>query len=273
MAVSPNGQLLSLFCKDGKLKVLSIDFQTKLAEIATTMTLPPLQMEWCGNDSVVLHWEDTVWVVGPAGDWIKYSYDGTVYLISEPDGLRIISSGGCDFLQRVPLSVEAVFRIGSTAPAAILFDAKDLYDKKNPKADECIRSIMPELHSAVDSCIDAAGHELDPEIQKQLLRAASFGKCFLDTYPAEKFVDMCKTLRVLNAIREPPTGIFLTYGQLQTSSHDAVVQRMLKRNLHLLAFKVASYLDLDYHGVLIHWACYKVGHFYSKYLICLTSRS
>jgi hypothetical protein len=230
----------------------------KLAEIATTMSVPPLQMEWCGNDSVVLHWEHTVWVVGPAGDWIKYSYDGTVHLVSEPDGLRIFSSGSCDFLQRVPQSLESVFKIGSTAPVAILYDAKDLYDKKNPKADECIRSILPELHSAVDSCIDAAGHEMDSEIQKQLLRSASFGKCFLDTYPAKTFVDMCKTLRVLNAIREPAIGLFLTPGQLQTSSLEVVVQRLLKRNLHLLALKIAKYLDLDCHGVLIHWACYKV---------------
>lgn len=66
---------------------------------------------------------------------------------------------------------------------------------------------------AVDTCIEAAAYEFDHQLQKQLMRAASFGKCFLDSYPAEKFVNMCRILRVLNAIREPGVGIFLTYGQ------------------------------------------------------------
>lgn len=62
-----------------------------------------------------------------------------------------------------------MFRPGSTAPAAILFDALDLFDRKSPKADENIRTIRPELASAVDTCIEAAGHELEPYWQRRLL--------------------------------------------------------------------------------------------------------
>jgi hypothetical protein len=65
----------------------------------------------------------------------------------------------------------------------------------------------------VDICIEAAGNEFNPEVQKQLLRAASFGKCFLESYNTEHFVNMCRVLRVLNAVRHHDIGIWLTYEQ------------------------------------------------------------
>jgi hypothetical protein len=123
---------------------------------------------------------------------------------------------------------------------------------------ECIRSISSELEVAVDTCIDAAGFEFDSELQKTLLRAATFGKCFLDRYNSEKFVSMCRILRVLNAIRRPEIGIPLTYGQYVQSSEEVIVSRLLSRNLHVLALRISKYLSLDFHGVLIHWACHKI---------------
>src|SRR3954451_21195770 len=56
----------------------------------------------CGTDSVVLYWDKLVLMVGPFGDWIKYSYDDAIYLVPEIDGVRIISSDKCEFLQKVP---------------------------------------------------------------------------------------------------------------------------------------------------------------------------
>ena len=69
----------------------------------------------------------------------------------------------------LPGSSEMVFKPGSTSAAAILFDAFDLFEKKSPRSDEIIRNIRPELAGAVDTCIAAAGHELEPYWQKRLL--------------------------------------------------------------------------------------------------------
>ena len=41
-------------------------------------------------------------MVGPHGNTIKYTYDDTIYLIPEIDGIRLISSEKCEFLQKVP---------------------------------------------------------------------------------------------------------------------------------------------------------------------------
>ncbi|XP_014680238.1 PREDICTED: vacuolar protein sorting-associated protein 16 homolog, partial [Priapulus caudatus] len=47
--------------------------------------------------------------------------------------------------------------------------------------------------------------------QKLANKAASFGKCFVSDMNPQPFVSMCQMLRVLNAVREPPTALPLTY--------------------------------------------------------------
>jgi hypothetical protein len=69
----------------------------------------------------------------------------------------------------------------------------------------------------VDVCIDAAAHEFGSVEQQHLLRAATFGKTFLELYAPEKFVDMCRSLRVLNAVRHHEIGLPLTYPQYPPS--------------------------------------------------------
>jgi hypothetical protein len=66
----------------------------------------PKQMEWVGADAILCYWENQddrlLQMIGPKSKWLKYPYDDSVFLISEVDGLRIISKGGTEFLQRVP---------------------------------------------------------------------------------------------------------------------------------------------------------------------------
>ncbi|RCH85013.1 Vacuolar protein sorting-associated protein 16, partial [Rhizopus azygosporus] len=174
MAVSPNGKFLALFTADGKLWVVSTDFQKNMSEYSTKSRIPPQQLVWCGTDAVVLYWDHIVLIVGPYGDWIKYSYEDPIYLVSEIDGVRIMSNDKCELLQKVPDSTEKIFKIGSTDPPAMLYDALDHYERKSPKADENIRTIKTELVDAVDSCIEAAGFEFQHYYQRTLLKAASF---------------------------------------------------------------------------------------------------
>eukprot|EP00123_Amoebidium_parasiticum_P010225 comp19968_c0_seq2/m.24339 comp19968_c0_seq2/g.24339 ORF comp19968_c0_seq2/g.24339 comp19968_c0_seq2/m.24339 type:complete len:469 (-) comp19968_c0_seq2:55-1461(-) len=121
-----------------------------------------------------------------------------------------------------------------------------------------MRSLKGELPEAVDNCIDAAGHEFDPSIQKQLLKAASFGKSFLMDYPPDKFLDMCRTLRVLNAVRHYTVALPLTYTQYVQLTPEVVVGRLVQLHHHCLADRLCSYLGLPPDKVLVHWACAKV---------------
>ncbi|NXK00270.1 VPS16 protein, partial [Corythaixoides concolor] len=163
-----------------------------------------------------------------------------------------------------PGSAEAsqeIFRIASMAPGALLLEAQKEYEKESQKADEYLREIKDQklLPAAVSQCIEAAGYEHEPDTQKSLLRAASFGKCFIDKFPPEGFVRLCQDLRVLNAVRDYQIGIPLTFTQYPPPlCHN----RLVLRRLYPLAIRICEYLRLsEIQGVsriLAHWACYKV---------------
>lgn len=57
-------------------------------------------------------------MVGPFGDWVKYSLEEGTHLVTECDGVRLLSAGRHELLRRVPDALADVFRVGSTAPGA-----------------------------------------------------------------------------------------------------------------------------------------------------------
>ncbi|KAM0749316.1 vacuolar protein sorting-associated protein 16 [Meredithblackwellia eburnea MCA 4105] len=263
---SPNGRFLSLLSHPSdsspQLWVASSDFTRSLSEFDLGNegeTGPPGQTAWCGNNTVVVAWDRTVVMVGPFGETLKYYYSDPVHLIGEIDGTRIISCESCEFLQIVPQSSQDVFRPGSASPSAILFEAAELFEKKSPKADEYIRNIRSELVGAVDTCIDAAGREFDGHWQKKLLKAASFGKTFLDLYNPSDFVQMTHTLRVLNAARYYEIGIPLTFDQYQAHPPSHLIARLTSRSQHLLSLRISNYLRISPAPVLKHWAQAKIS--------------
>ncbi|GJM93638.1 hypothetical protein PR202_ga10210 [Eleusine coracana subsp. coracana] len=178
MAVSPNGKLLAAFAHDGRLLVIPTDFSRIIFEYE------------CG-----------------------YNYDEPIKLIPECDGVRILSNSSMEFLHRVPDSTTLIFGIGSMSPAALLYDARDHYDRQSAKAYDNYQLISSSLPEAIEACIDAAGHEFDASRQRTLLRAATYGLAFCSRFPHERFQEMCKTLRVLNAVRDPEIGMPLTIQQ------------------------------------------------------------
>ena len=99
--------------------------------------------------------------------------------------------------------VEEIFRIGSMTPGAILNEASREFEvfpsvcihsekylffynklcsfddtcqiwlqRSSQRADEYIRIVKDDLDKAVEQCIEAAGHEWEPSVQKKLLRVS-----------------------------------------------------------------------------------------------------
>uniref|UniRef100_A0A8C5RV97 Vacuolar protein sorting-associated protein 16 homolog n=1 Tax=Laticauda laticaudata TaxID=8630 RepID=A0A8C5RV97_LATLA len=163
------------------------------------------------------------------------------------------------------------------------------YQKESQKADEYLREIKDQklLSEAVEQCIKAASYEQSPPIQKALLqvrggqvnpcrgsgpspllrwenrgRAASFGKCFIDKFAPENFVETCRDLRVLNAVRDYQIGMPLSFDQYKQLTKEVLLDRVVLRRLYPIAIKICEYLRLsEFQGIsriLAHWACYKV---------------
>ncbi|KXJ94396.1 vacuolar protein sorting-associated protein [Microdochium bolleyi] len=258
IGVSPNGKFAALYSTDGKAHVITADFQNRLSEYDSKSQISPKYLEWCGNDAVVIAWDDEVNIVGPNGALARYFYEDGVHVITDLDGVRLLSNKVCDFLQKVPDVTEDVFRYGTESPASVLLDAVQQLEEQSPKADDNIQLIRGSLNEAVDTCVAAAGHEYNVHWQKQLLKAASFGKSVLDIYNSDDFVDMCETLRVLNAVRFFEIGLPLSYEQYQRLTPEGLIQRLINRHEYLLALRIAGYLRLRTDEIYVHWASAKV---------------
>lgn len=277
MSFAPNGRFLACFTEASMLTVISTSFETKVLDFDTSegSNSPPLEMKWCGEDSVVLHWRNLgVLMVGPYGDWLRFPYEGTdnVFLLSEMDCCRVITDSSVEILQRVPPATALLLRIGSIDTTAMLLDASDAYHSGSPTSDEAARAIIQTgmLEEAIETCTDSATKEFDIFTQKRLLRAASYGMHFsyksieggqnillggpvagsdpetgiLPSRTTAKFVDAARTLRILNALRNPDVGFLLTSAQLDAMTPTGVVARLIAMKRPALATEISKYLGL-----------------------------
>ncbi|XP_028998348.1 vacuolar protein sorting-associated protein 16 homolog [Betta splendens] len=269
MCVSFSYRYLALFTDTGHLWTGFSNLQEKLSEVDTKKTTAPKHMLWCRRPqsqqpSVVLMWDRLLMVVGQCHDTVQFPVEDPCVLVGEMDGVRIISSASQEMLQEVPLVCQDIFKIASMAPGALLLEAHREYEKSSQKADEYLREIKEQsmLREAVRQCVEAAGHEYDPKTQKSLLRAASFGKCFLTDFSPDSFVQTCRELRVLNAVRESSVGLPLTHVQFKQMTLQVLIDRLVYRRFYPLAIEICHYLKIpDYQGVsrvLKHWASCKV---------------
>lgn len=76
LSPSPNGKSLALLTFNGILWVVSTDFQRNMAEFDTSnvpgATGSARQIEWCGNDAILVTWDSLVVLVGPFGDTLQF---------------------------------------------------------------------------------------------------------------------------------------------------------------------------------------------------------
>lgn len=280
VSIAPNGLFMAIFSQDGILTVLNTMMDKKILSFDTQSKTSPQSMCWCGEDSILLFWPNAgLIMVGPYGSWLRFPYSESIVLCQEIDCCRVYSASAHDIVIRVPTCVENIKGVGSTAPAAMLFQALDAYDSGDAKADEHIRFIITQntLEDAIKDCVEAAGSEFDYASQTTLLRAASYGKCFVDSamdssstasskgladgassLDAELFVEMCRKIRVLNALRQQHIGFPLTVTQFDRLSPEVVISRLVAMRHHFMALKICEYLKITTDRVLVHWACEKV---------------
>lgn len=276
MTFAPNGRFLACFTQSSILTVISTSFETKVLDFDTSegSSAPPLDMKWCGEDSVVLHWKNLgVLMVGPYGDWLRFPYGvvDNLFIIPEIDCCRVITDSSVELLQRVPPATAMLLRIGSIEPSAMLLDASDAFEAGSPASDEDARAITKTgmLLEAVDTCTDAATREFEIEMQKRLLKAASFGMHFaykeagaeekimggritgedsddltMPSPTALKFVAAARKLRILNALRNPAVGLVLTATQFEHITVTGVIARLIAMNRPALATSISKYLGL-----------------------------
>ena len=102
-------------------------------------------------------------------------YTSVVWLSTEVDGIRIITTRTLDFFERLPNELFNIFDLLSTSPGSKLYNAYMNYKYENQTAEMLLKQLKSAqsadgLEVAVKQCIAAASHEHDPAIQKILLK-------------------------------------------------------------------------------------------------------
>ncbi|KAL3097473.1 hypothetical protein niasHS_003921 [Heterodera schachtii] len=198
---------------------------------------------------------------GTVGPNFAFSFSASsnspVFSSAESDCVRVFSRFSAHLLLPVSASTNAVLGLTSNEPGSLLFGAERKMEQKSHQAYEYVRSISAlQMPEAVDQCLEAAADHFDPQMQKRLLRAASIGIRRCDRpYDSDRFVQICRVLRVLNALR--PMGIPLTHQQLNELSLPSIIDRLASLNHWPLAIKFCNFLDLapknGVFKVLGHW--------------------
>lgn len=289
MAVSPDGEAVAVLC-GLELRVypsalteplLVTEIRELLADLAggsggaggvegfsspggdVGRTPPPTTLAWLGDqDGIALHWDGWgVLIVGQDGSCCGWRYAKPSAIVSEGDGLRVLTADHHDFLARVP-NESRWARMDMSQAGARLVNAAELFDTRDASAMEAVQALQRagELSAAVDQCLTAAEEEHSRVVQQRLLAAAYFGTRASDAGSAPASLSaVCRRIRVLNALRRPAVGCAITAFQLEVLSPASIADRLSQQLQHDAALRLCQCLGLPTRRVLEHWAASKVA--------------
>lgn len=286
IAALASGAFVALFNSvDLKIYVSNKEFNRELLVYDTlNESSEPYMMEWAGDDAIILSLREEIKLIGPQQTSISFFYDiiddqdfdlswghdtsgdqkFTIPIIkTEKDGLKIITDTKVEFLARVPKCSIDLLSVGSSHPLLILLDCVDKLQHQSSKADTNIAFLKLEnaLDTAIAGCLDAALDEFSPVWQKKILKAVLFGKLYEDGYfNADKYLHVVNSIKVLNQLRSPELGLFLTHKEVLDIGWSEVVKMLLRRSQHLMAIKIIELLHLEdvENLVYVDWCCTKI---------------
>ncbi|KRY76810.1 Vacuolar protein sorting-associated protein 16 -like protein [Trichinella pseudospiralis] len=251
--LSPDKEKLAFMSDESLVQICSSDFKIFHCEFFCTPYAMPCSFYWCTDFAIFVGEGNSYSLTGLVNDTMNFSCEDSSFAVcQEPDGLRIYSRNKHEFIRCVNKSAVEIFRVGSLSPAAFLVVAHAEYIANSYKAFEYIRLILDQLPDAIQTCIDAATHFFDPSIQKRLLLA------FVPTVEVDAYTNACRTLRILNAIREINFAMPISYLQLKSLTLPNLINRLIAREQYPLAVSCCRYLRLDsgigVNRVVMHWA-------------------
>ena len=290
MAVSPDGRSVAGFAADDVIYIWTANLEETRVSVVVGDTVDgmvdclgldesavpsgqPDDFVWCGTDGVMASWTGVgALLVGVDGGWQWWDVGagaGAVALVGEVDGVRVVSTHQHVMIRKVPSALVSVLEIGSTSAGALLHDARKLYDARDARAAAELLEVLRcgELADAAAACLAAAAAEMDATKQESLMRAGCYGRAFLAldhttttiNTTGEEVVQLARTLRVLNALRDPAIALPLTMPQFQALGIARVAARLTARRHYLLAMRICSAVGSSPEGVLVQWACDKIA--------------
>lgn len=288
LTASPNGLYVAGVTAHEEVYILSINEDKVLARVSVFDAIKedddefinksmvpsgiPKFFAWCGTDAVVAYWAEamTSLVMTVEGEYAWVDAGIVEAVSSEIDGVYLLSQSSVRFCRVVPESSKEVLEPGSICPGALLHDSRKLLDMEDVRATAQMFELINNgsLRAAAQSCFDAAGFETNPRLQESLLRATCFGLSFLPlteggkkvTQPiGTRILELARSLRILNAVRDSSVGFPLTMAQFGSLGLPRLLERLCNASHFLLALKICTSVDYSPDMVVLTWAKRKIS--------------
>ncbi|KAI9168613.1 Vacuolar protein sorting-associated protein 16 [Blastocladiella emersonii ATCC 22665] len=264
----------------------SLDLQT-----VVDCDLNDFDLVWCGEEAVLVSFSEALVFFHISGEHYVIDLFEPVTLSPALESCFQITSTDVTLFSIVPYATQNIFKIGSTHPGAVLMDAVDHYNRKSAQSVDLLEELLrtAQLRGALTTCLEAAMQAWEPKVQRSLLTAVQFGRAWVASEPAavagtpasspprRASVDAAATasviitirdalvrtgsrLRVLNALRA--AGFPVSDKALDAIGDAGMVRLLVAARKHLLAFRIAEFLELDRAraAVVTDWTKLKIAH-------------
>lgn len=225
---------------------------------------------WCGNTSLIVVCGRFYVLVTLDKEYKRQLHRAKGFVvIPELDCVRIFSNEKCEILKLVPELYTKIFLPTSRARAADLYNAFLENEEKNPSPENNVIEDKKGLEEGVRDILDAVYFEVNTDDQKVLLKAAAYGKAFLNksnsSFKHDYFTEVCKNLRVVNSLKSCKIARCVTYSQFLYL--DSIPRQfmgiLMKYHLFYLADEIAKFLGYAKEivsQIYITWACCKIDN-------------
>lgn len=287
VTASPNGLFLACMTEGDSLLIFNILDETLMTRFcvfdasrgeAGSLDTPmmvagqPQHLVWCGTEAIIAYWTETstCLLLTIDGNHCWWDMEGVETITPEVDGAYFLAQDSVHFCRMVPESSMEILEPGSVSPGALLYDSRESLGKEDVTSAVQILEIIGsgKMEQAAQSCIDAAGFEMNPEVQQSLLRAGCFGMTFAPvSLPKGKSIvrrggtimELARSLRILNAVRVPQIGLPLTLVQLGALGMDGLLERLCNLEEYHLSLRICDSINFSPEGILRKWACKKIA--------------
>jgi len=286
VAVSPNGLMIAAVNAGGFLFIFQNESLLIQVSIDDTISLllqsgcvdseapsgTPSYLRWCGTDAIVAYWQDlhNMLIVAIDGTYDWVDVDEVHGMFSEVDGVCLVCQDRVQLYRVVPEAAASVLEPGSISPGAILHDSRKLLGQQDVRASTEILNIIENntIEEAVEACLYSAGFTLEPQTQQSLIKAGCFGMAFSPLASKEgkmtvgrgnRVVELARSLRILNALRDSGIGMPLTLVQYGYLGLPRIINRLCSLGHFFLALKICESVDHSPEVVLLEWSKRKIS--------------
>lgn len=294
--LSPDAKTIAVLSSSGGIFTFPPDLSSAVRVLTLGVKVVPVSVQWCGSRFLFLTYNEASFdeydglaedfgmfsIAVPIGvkaevkfEKISWTDDGCGWctVTQEVDGVRVITDSSSVFVEDVPESIVSLCQLKPTSAVGLFAKAFNQMRTAGDVAGlTAIRDLVQKLGTSafeaqvVDLLLDAASCEQDVAQQERILAVAADAKNRVKNFDTDKYVDVIKRLRIVNAVRDPKCGAPISMRQyeylsgadhlraLTPSETQVLLDRIVNRRNFQLALDISTTLKLKSQKILVQWA-------------------